>query len=121
MLWVSRSTRSTVGNIERPEVRLLTHSTETLPVIRWKDKTIDKAVWRGSFTGAFHSDDFDWQNSQRERLVMLASSTDEQLEEVLVQGWKGVGRKQYPRAGLNERYLDIAPVGGPVQVSVKRS
>jgi hypothetical protein len=83
----------------------------------WKEKTIDKVIWRGSFTGAFHSDAFDWPNSQRERMVKLASSREDRLQELLVQGWKRVDRKRYSVAELNERFLDIAPVGGPVQVS----
>lgn len=84
----------------------------------WKEKTINKVVWRDSFTGAFHSDDFDWPNSQRERLVKLASTREDRLEEVLMQGCKRVDRKQYSLAELNERFLDIAPVGSPVQVSL---
>lgn len=50
-------------------------------------------------------------------MVKLASSREDRLQEVLVQGWKRVDRKKYSVAELNERFLDIAPVGGPVQVS----
>ncbi|KAJ9117978.1 hypothetical protein QFC20_000259 [Naganishia adeliensis] len=69
---------------------------QTLPLMDWKEKTIDKVVWRGSFTDAFHSDDFDWPNSQRERLVKLASTREDRLEGVLMQGWKRVDRKHHP-------------------------
>lgn len=54
-------------------------------------------------------------------MVKLASSEDDRLEEVLVQMRKRVGRKKYSMAEMNERYLDVAPVGGPVQVRVMLS
>jgi hypothetical protein len=90
---------------------------ETLPPMHWKEKTIDKVVWRGSFTGAFHGEQFDWRNSQRERLVKLASSQEGQIVDVLVQKGHRVERKSYPMNVLNERFMDVAPVGGAVQVS----
>lgn len=83
----------------------------------WSEKTIDKVVWRGSFTGAFHGEQFDWRNSQRERMVTLANSQDDRMMGVLVQQGRKLKRKQYSIKAFNERFLDIAPVGGAVQVS----
>lgn len=93
-------------------------TSETLPPMSWKEKTIDKVVWRGSFTGAFHGEQFDWRNSQRERMVKLANSQEDRMMDVLVQKGRKLGRRQYTLKVLNERFLDVEPVGGAVQVSV---
>lgn len=41
------------------------------------------------------------------------------MVDVLVQKGRHVERKQYPLNVLNERFMDVAPVGGAVQVSGK--
>lgn len=84
--------------------------------MKWEDKTIDQVIWRGSFTGAFHSTRWDWRNSQRERIVRFANQKDG-FADVLVHVGKRIQRMKYPIKELNERFLDIAPVGGAVQVS----
>ncbi|GHJ84047.1 hypothetical protein NliqN6_0449 [Naganishia liquefaciens] len=90
---------------------------KTLPAMAWKEKTIDKVVWRGSFTGAFHGEQFHWRNSQRERMVTLANNREDHMMDVLVQQGRKLKRKEYSLESLNERFLDIEPVGGAVQVS----
>ncbi|KAJ9104003.1 hypothetical protein QFC21_002466 [Naganishia friedmannii] len=89
----------------------------TVPEMKWEDKTINKVIWRGSFTGAFHSTRWDWQNSQRERIVNLANQKEGSVE-VLVHVGKRIQRMAYPVEVLNELFLDIAPVGGAVQIQV---
>jgi hypothetical protein len=84
--------------------------------VKWEDKTIDKLIWRGSFTGAFHATRWDWRNSQRERIVDLANRKEGNVD-VLVHVGKRIQRMQYPVAELNELFMDIAPVGGAIQVS----
>jgi beta-1,2-xylosyltransferase len=91
--------------------------TETIKKTDWEAKTIPKAFWRGSLTGAFHNDRTNWRKSQRERMCYKVKETGTQ-KTVLVDLGNGTTRAiPYDVETLNAHYLDVAPVGGAVQVS----
>jgi hypothetical protein len=83
----------------------------------WSEKTIPKLFWRGSLTGAFHNYYTPWRQSQRERMIYLANS-QEGYKDVLVETERGeIEMKEFGVKEMNDRWLDIAPTGGAVQVS----
>jgi len=91
--------------------------TETIKKTDWEAKTIPKAFWRGSLTGAFHNDRTNWRKSQRERMCYKVKETGTQ-KTVLVDLGNGTTRAiPFDVETLNAHYLDVAPVGGAVQVS----
>jgi hypothetical protein len=93
-------------------------SIETIDFTSWSSKTIPKAFWRGTLTGAFHNKDTDWRNSQRERMALLVKE-HQGTRDVLIDLGNGKSeRKEFEKEVLNERYMDVAPVGGAVQVSL---
>lgn len=52
--------------------------------IPWADKTVRKVVWRGTLTGAYHRDRYDWRASQRHRLSHLVANTTEAEETIVL-------------------------------------
>jgi hypothetical protein len=90
---------------------------ETIEKTAWEDKTVPKAFWRGSLTGAFHNDRTNWRKSQRERLCYKVKEQDTQQDVMVDIGEGKVETRPYDIELLNDKYLDVAPVGGAVQVS----
>lgn len=89
---------------------------QTQPPMKWSEKTIPKLFWRGTLTGAFHNWFTDWRSSQRERAIYLSREKEGEMELLLDTGSNPV-KKTYSRKELNEKYMDIAPVGKANQVS----
>ncbi|WVQ70107.1 uncharacterized protein L199_008332 [Kwoniella botswanensis] len=86
---------------------------EKVEYVKWEDKTIAKAFWRGSATGLFHSRKTPWRQSQRERLHFLAhntSASEENMSILLPNGELG----EYTRKELNG-WLDVGLSGVPAQ------
>ena len=91
--------------------------TETIEKTAWEDKTIPKAFWRGSLTGAFHNERTNWRKSQRERICYKVKETDASQDVLVDIGNGKIETKSFDVEVLNDKYLDVAPVGGAVQVS----
>nr|XP_019013499.1 uncharacterized protein I206_01567 [Kwoniella pini CBS 10737]OCF52280.1 hypothetical protein I206_01567 [Kwoniella pini CBS 10737] len=86
---------------------------EKVQYVKWEDKTIPKAFWRGSATGLFHSRKTPWRSSQRERLHFFANNetaSDEEVSVLLPNGKIG----EYTRNQLN-KWLDAGLSGAPSQ------
>ena len=58
--------------------------TDQAPTTPWSEKTLHKVVWRGTLTGAFHRDRYDWRASQRHRLSHLVGNTTEEAEALVL-------------------------------------
>jgi hypothetical protein len=83
----------------------------------WSEKTTPKLFWRGSLTGAFHNDYTPWRQSQRERLIYLATAQTG-FKDVLIETQGGdIEMKKILIKEMNKKWLDVAPTGGAVQVS----
>lgn len=81
------------------------------PDLSWLEKPGRKAVWRGTLTGIFHRDRWDWRKSQRHRLSHLAGNSTDELKEVLVEAKGGkVEIQRWSERELVERYLDVGLV-----------
>ncbi|KAH8084097.1 hypothetical protein HD553DRAFT_342487 [Filobasidium floriforme] len=89
---------------------------QTIEKTAWEDKTVPKAFWRGSLTGAFHNDRTNWRKSQRERLCYKVKEQDTQQDVMVDMGEGKVETRPYDIELLNDKYLDVAPVGGAVQI-----
>lgn len=89
---------------------------ETLPKTPWEEKTIPKLFWRGTLTGAFHNWWTPWQKSQRERMSYLVIEKDVDKEVLVDMGDGKVELRKYEAGKMNEMYMDVAPVGGAMQV-----
>jgi beta-1,2-xylosyltransferase len=90
--------------------------------IPWSEKTIRKVVWRGTLTGAFHRDRYDWRSSQRHRLSHLVGNTTSDTETVVLLERDDDGNitaveKQNER-GLIEKWLNVGLIK---EVSVRVS
>ncbi|WWC61152.1 uncharacterized protein I303_103731 [Kwoniella dejecticola CBS 10117] len=86
---------------------------EKVPYVKWEDKSISKAFWRGSATGLFHSRKTPWRSSQRERLHFFANnetSLQDTVSVLLPNGEIG----EYQNEKLND-WLDVGLSGVPSQ------
>lgn len=79
---------------------------------QWQDKTKHQVVWRGTITGIFHVDRWDWRSNQRDRAAMLGSDTANQtVLGVLVEGADGsVGVEEVEKGGMVEKWLNIGVI-----------
>nr|XP_019042714.1 hypothetical protein I302_08420 [Kwoniella bestiolae CBS 10118]OCF21644.1 hypothetical protein I302_08420 [Kwoniella bestiolae CBS 10118] len=86
---------------------------EKVEYVKWEDKKISKAFWRGSATGLFHSRKTPWRQSQRERLHFFAhnATASEESQSILLPNGE-IG--EYKRAELNG-WLDVGLSGIPAQ------
>ncbi|KAG8779306.1 F-actin-capping protein subunit beta [Ceratobasidium sp. 428] len=91
--------------------------------VAWANRT-EKIFWRGRSTGEAFNHEHDWRFSHRVRLHILANRdgnyTDPNVApdvEVLVEDREtgAVRLETHPREELNERYMDVKLIGGPIQ------
>lgn len=89
---------------------------------RWGGKSENKLFWRGSSTGDSYSkrEGYDWRNSHRPRLHLMAQASEGYPEVWVERGTKWQLEK-WDQGKLNGKYLDVGLVGRPRQVSVKHS
>jgi hypothetical protein len=77
----------------------------------WADKNRSQVVWRGTITGIFHRERYDWRSSQRDRLAFLTGNkADPEEIELLAEGDAGLERKRYTRGELVERWMNVGVV-----------
>nr|AAR84598.1 Cap4p [Cryptococcus neoformans var. neoformans] len=84
---------------------------ETVKFVPWEDKEVSKAFWRGSATGLFHDKNKPWRQSQRERLHWFGTNMTGTVPLLLPDG----SIKDWDRADLVDKWLDIGLSGGPTQ------
>lgn len=83
--------------------------------IEWSKKTKRQVVWRGTATGVYHRDRWDWRSSQRHRLSRFVWNTTGEVEKVLIEeetesGAREVFVEEYSKKDLVQRWLDIGLV-----------
>lgn len=79
----------------------------------WAEKNRSQVVWRGTITGVFHRERWDWRSSQRDRLAKLAATgqgMDEDEVEVLVEEGGELERKVYNRGELVDRWMNAGVI-----------
>ncbi|KAH9809072.1 family 90 glycosyltransferase [Melampsora americana] len=87
----------------------------------WKQKKLNKLLWRGSTTGAEFMKGIDWKSSQRSRLHFISHedniTTKDTKLKVLVENPKTKEVEVLDRSlkELNLRFMDTSFSGGPVQ------
>ncbi|QRW27592.1 glycosyltransferase family 90 protein [Rhizoctonia solani] len=93
------------------------------PIVPWRNRS-ETVFWRGRTTGEWFSRAHDWRFSHRIRIHTLATPggnlTDPNVTpevEVLVEDEMdgNIHLKMYSRDTLNEKYMDVSLIGGPVQ------
>ncbi len=89
---------------------------ENTPPMSWSEKTIPKALWRGSLTGAFHNSWTPWRRGHRERMVYLTAENNGSQEVLLEKEGGGLIMKEFDVKDMNKRWFDVAPTGGAAQV-----
>lgn len=87
------------------------------PLVRWKDKTNPKVLWRGSPTGIYHNKKMPWRQAQRERLHYFANNMSDATAPVLIQDKDGLHTENFPLKVMNEAWFDVGLFGGPSQCS----
>lgn len=77
----------------------------------WEDKNRSQVVWRGTITGVFHRERYDWKSSQRDRLAILTGDVeDRKAVEVLVEEYGSLEKRSYTRGSLVERWMDVGVI-----------
>ncbi|OCF34447.1 hypothetical protein I316_03961 [Kwoniella heveanensis BCC8398] len=99
--------------------------------VPWDEKKFDQLLWRGSNTGIYHSTDTPWRGSHRTRLLKLANHQHEEdyaeTEHIQVlppprgmkSGTAQKGMQSLKLADLNDRFMDLAFTGLPIQCSIE--
>ena len=79
---------------------------------QWDEKTKHQVVWRGTITGIFHVERWDWRSNQRDRAAMLGADRDNTtLLPVLVEGGDGkVHTAEVEKGGMVEKWLNIGVI-----------
>ena len=79
---------------------------------QWDEKTKHQVVWRGTITGIFHVDRWDWRSNQRDRAAFLGADTDNTtLLPVLVEGQDGkVSVEESEKGGMVGKWLNIGVI-----------
>ncbi|OXG32358.1 hypothetical protein C367_01126 [Cryptococcus neoformans Ze90-1] len=88
---------------------------ETVKFIPWEEKKNSRAFWRGTATGLFHDKFSAWRQSQRERLHWFGTNTTGTVPLLLPDG----SIKDWGRADLVDKWLDVGLSGGPTQCNVE--
>ncbi|KDN42124.1 hypothetical protein RSAG8_06982, partial [Rhizoctonia solani AG-8 WAC10335] len=92
-------------------------------IVPWQNRS-EKVFWRGRTTGEWFNQAHDWRFSHRIRIHTLTTPGGNRIDpsvapevEVLVEDGldEGVQLRNYSRDALNEKYMDVGLIGGPVQ------
>lgn len=68
-------------------------------------------MWRGTITGVFHRERWDWRSSQRDRVAMLGADRGNTTRlGVLVETDEGVRVVQAEKGGMVDKWLDVGVV-----------
>jgi len=81
----------------------------------WREKGINKVLWRGSTTGVEFVKHVEWQLSQRARMHFLSHETAGE-QSIMWADTDGLQQeKNFPIKALNDLYMDASFSGSPVQ------
>jgi beta-1,2-xylosyltransferase len=114
------NTRTPSIDVDLPDFRNVDQAKRT----PWADKTVRKVVWRGTLTGAFHRDRYDWRSSQRHRLSHLIGNTTSDADAVVLlerdDEGQGTVVKKENELDLIDRWMDVGLIK-EVSVTVFRT
>jgi beta-1,2-xylosyltransferase len=76
----------------------------------WVEKNRSQVTWRGTITGVFHRERYDWRSSQRDRLAKLTGDRKDEEVVLLIEENGVLSEQSYPRGELVERWMDVGVI-----------